>query len=107
MFTRVLLTFSFLLISIGIAQPQSPTLTCTDAAVNPAIRAEGIAELLGDILITCTGGSPGTAMRLNLAVFLNIGVTNRVSVAGSNDVSLTVASGSGPAPPRAPAPPDS
>ncbi len=103
MLTRVLLTFSLFLISIGIAQPQSPTLTCTDTAVNPAVRAEGIAELLGDILITCTGGSPGTAMKLNLAVFLNVAVTNRVSAAGATDVSLTVDSGSGPAPAGVPA----
>ena len=42
-------------------------------------------------------------MRLNLAVFLNVGLTNRVSAAGSNDVSLTVDSGAGPAPAGVPA----
>jgi hypothetical protein len=103
MFTRVLLTCSLFLLSIGIAQPQSSTITCTDAAVNPAVRVEGIAELLGDIVISCSGGSPGTVMTLNLAVFLNVAVTNRVSAAGATDVSLTVDSGSGPAPASVPA----
>src|SRR5260370_41497199 len=42
-------------------------------------------------------------MKLNLAVFLNVAVTNRVSAAGATDVSLTVDSGSGPAPAGVPA----
>ena len=103
MFSRVLLTFPLFLFFIGAAYPQSNALTCTDTAVNPALRAEGIAEAVGDIVISCSGGSPGTVITLNLAIFLNVAVTNRLSSAGSPDVSLTVDSGSGPAPAAVPA----
>ena len=81
----------------GIARPQAP-LTCATGAVNPAVRAEGIAETLGDILLTCTGGTAGTPMTLNLVVFLNVNVTNRLTGVNTTDVSLTVDSGSGPVP---------
>jgi uncharacterized protein (TIGR03437 family) len=99
---RALLPFSLFLLSVGIAQPQSSPFTCTTGAVNPALHAEGIAEVVGDILLNCTGGSPGTAITVNLAISLNVGVTNRVSTTGSTDVSLTVDSGSGPTPPAVP-----
>jgi len=102
MFIRALLSFSLFLLSIGIAQPQSSPFTCTTGAVNPALHAEGIAEIVGDILLNCTGGSPGTAVTVNLAVSLNVGITNRVTTTGSTDVSLTVDSGSGPTPAAVP-----
>jgi uncharacterized protein (TIGR03437 family) len=101
--SRVLLTFSLVLFSIGIARPQSQVVTCATLAVNPPLHAEGITEVVGDILISCSGGNPGTTMSLNLTVFLNVGVTNRVSAAGSTDVLLTVDSGSGPTPASVPA----
>ncbi len=82
---RGVLSFSLFLLSIGIAQPQS-TFTCSTGAVNPALHAEGIAEVLGDILINCSGGSPGGVVTVNLAISLNVGVTNRVSTSGSTDV---------------------
>ena len=99
---RALLPFSLFLFSIGIARPQSTPFTCTTGAVNPALHAEGIAEVVGDILLNCTGGSPGTAITVNLAISLNVGVTNRVSTTGSTDVSLTVDSGSGATPAAVP-----
>jgi uncharacterized protein (TIGR03437 family) len=101
--SRVLLTFSLFLLSIGIARPQSQVVTCATGAVNPPLHAEGITEVVGDILINCSGGNPGTMMTLNLAIFLNVGVTNRVSATGSTDVLLTVDSGSGPTPASVPA----
>src|SRR5438105_1089681 len=101
MFTRGVPSFSLFLFSIGIAQSQS-TFTCTTGAVNPALHAEGIAEILGDILLTCSGGSPGAVVTVNLAVSLNVGITNRISTAGSTDVSLTIDTGAGPTPASVP-----
>ena len=37
-------------------------------------------------------------MTLNLVVFLNVGITNRLTGTNATDVSLTVDSGSGPVP---------
>ncbi|HTM52274.1 MAG TPA: IPT/TIG domain-containing protein [Bryobacteraceae bacterium] len=61
------------------------------------MRAEGLAETLGDILLTCSG-APGSVITLNFSVFLNVSLTNRISAANATDVSLTVDSGSGPVP---------
>src|SRR5258708_11251956 len=86
----------------GIARSQSSPLTCATGAVNPPVRAEGITETLGDILLTCSGGSPGSMITLNLAIFLNVGITNRISTTSATDVSLTVDTGSGPVPANVP-----
>jgi len=99
---RLFLVCAALISWAGIARSQSSPLTCATGAVNPAVRAEGISETLGDILLTCSGGSAGTTMTLNLVVFLNVSVTNRLSGTNTTDVSLTVDSGSGPAPAGAP-----
>jgi len=101
MFTRVSFLFALFVLMAGIARPQSP-LTCVTGAVNPAVHAEGIAETLGDILLTCTGGSPGSAMTLNLVGFLNVNVANRLTGTNATDVSLTIDSGSGPVPASVP-----
>src|SRR5258705_5540694 len=86
----------------GVAQPQSTPLSCATGAVNPPVRAEGITETLGDILLICSGGSPGSMITLNLAIFLNVGITNRISTTNATDVSLTVDTGSGPVPATVP-----
>ncbi len=86
----------------SIAKPQSTPLICATSAVNPTVHAEGIAETLGDILLSCSGGSPGSTITLNFIVSLNVGVTNRISASNATDVSLTVDSGSGPVPAAVP-----
>lgn len=54
----------FLLTSLGVALPlgaqvAAPPVTCAATAPSPrAVRAEGKAELVGDVVVTCTGGSP-------------------------------------------------
>jgi len=60
-----------------------PTFSCTaNAAVPPVVRAEGLTELVGDLTLNCTGGSPtprGNAIPLsNVTVFLNAAVTSRL-----------------------------
>ena len=59
-------------------------ITCNSVAVPPIVRAEGIAELVGDIVLTCTNVPPaagGTAVShlvTNLSVSLNVNVTNNL-----------------------------
>ena len=76
MFNRVVILPAFLALLQGIAQPQSP-LTCVTTSGNPALRAEGISESVGDIFLNCSGGTPGAARTRNLTVFLTVTVTNR------------------------------
>ncbi len=59
------------------------TMVCSaNAGVPPVVRAEGVTELLGDIVLACTGGTP-TAAGLpvpgrNIVVSLNTDITSRL-----------------------------
>src|SRR5438105_13290821 len=97
MFIRALYLSVLFAFWAGIALPQSTPTTCATGAVNPPVRAEGIAEQLGDIIINCSG-PPGSVLTINLAIFLNVGVTNRISTTGFTDALLTIDTGSGPVP---------
>ena len=70
-------------------------LTCTPSAVTPTLHAEGLAERLGDIVLSCVDGSPGP-LSGNLNVFLNVNVTNKLTPQGNADAVLTVDTGAGP-----------
>ena len=70
-------------------------LTCTPSAVPPTLHLEGLAERLGDILLTCSDGPPGT-FGGNLNITLNVNVTNKLTAQGNADAVLTIDSGSGP-----------
>ena len=80
-----------MLLSAGAASAQSPVdpaelgvITCSSVAVPPIVRAEGIAELVGDIIISCTNIPPTTGGTLvshlvtNISVSLNVNVTNNL-----------------------------
>src|SRR3979409_1636983 len=56
---------------------------CTGSVpATPAVRAEGLTELVGNIVLRCTGGSPtrsGQAIpTATLTIFLNTAVTSRL-----------------------------
>ena len=60
------------------------------------MRAEGLTERLGDIVLQCSGSNPGTVFSGNFALFLPVGVTNRVdSNNQTRDAVLSVDLGSG------------
>lgn len=66
-----------LLAVVGTAYAQS--LDCNlSAAVPPTVRAEGEAEPIGDILVLCTGGTPGASTPIHLTVALNTNLTSRI-----------------------------
>jgi hypothetical protein len=61
----------------------TPSLSCTsNAGATPIVRAEGLSELVGDVVLNCTGGVATPAGQLvplvNLQVFLNTNVTSRL-----------------------------
>ncbi|HTC87109.1 MAG TPA: IPT/TIG domain-containing protein [Bryobacteraceae bacterium] len=87
------------LISSGLTVASAAALTCAPSAASSLVHGEGITERTGDIIFTCTGGSPGTILSVNLSLFLNVNITNRLSSAASNTltgISLTADNGSGP-----------
>ena len=75
---------------------QTTILTCSATANPPVIRAEGLSERTGDILMDCSGGSPGAQITGNLNVFLTAPITNRIAGNNVTDVVLTIDNGSGP-----------
>jgi len=82
-------------------------LTCAaNVAVPPAIRSEGMTELIGDILLTCTGGgaiTPGTPLAtVNITVSLGTNVTSRLLGNGgatNSSEALLIMNEAGAAPP--------
>ena len=87
-FRKCLLAFAVLALLSSFAVPASaqvtPALQCTfNAAVTPTVRAEGLAELVGDIVLNCTGGTPTAAglpvPQANITVFLSTNLTSRIT----------------------------
>jgi len=65
-------------VASAFAQSTSTALVCqANSGVPPVVRAEGLTELLGDLVINCTGGNPGSPIVTNIQVFLNTNVTSR------------------------------
>src|SRR6185295_730153 len=99
---RVSGLFLFLVTFVNIASAQG--LTCAGTAVTPLVRAEGLAERLGDVVLECSGGAPGAVIKENLTVFLSVNNTNQLLTNGVLDAQLTVDTGAGPVPSVSPRP---
>lgn len=80
-----------------LAQPN----VCVVSATPPIVRAEGLTERVGDILLACTG-TPGNTVNANITVGLNANLTNRLSsgTTGTTVVGVvfTIDNGAGPQP---------
>lgn len=89
-FRRWILALTVLALCVAGANAQVTTgpgvgnFTCTaaNASVTPTVRSEGITELVGDIVLNCTGGNavtPGAVIPpVNITVFLNTQITSRL-----------------------------
>jgi uncharacterized protein (TIGR03437 family) len=78
---------------------QAATLNCTPSAVPPVVHGEGITELTGDLVFSCSGGAPGSTLNVDLYLFLNVDITNTLMSASSStltNISFTANNGSGP-----------
>jgi len=84
----------------AIAYAQNPAtpataMLCTPASVPTITRVEGVTELVGDMILSCTGGVPtplGAAIpKSNIQVFLNTNITSRIlSAAGLSEALLLI-----------------
>ncbi len=73
------------------AMAQSTALVCqANSGVPPIARAEGLTELLGDLVINCTGGNPAQPITTNIQVFLNTNVTSRLTATDTYDALLLI-----------------
>jgi uncharacterized protein (TIGR03437 family) len=86
-----------LLVALGAwpAFSQNP-LVCDPGAVQVPVAAEGLAEELGEIELSCTHGTPGAVVNGNLTVFLSVNITNKVGSNNLTDAIVMVDTGSGP-----------
>jgi uncharacterized protein (TIGR03437 family) len=99
--SRLLRIFFVLPVCAGFVQ--AAALVCVPSAGLPVVHSEGLAERLGDIALTCSGGSPGGTISGNLSLFLAVNDTNRIQPNGSLDISLTVDNSGTPSPANVPA----
>jgi len=73
------------------AQGSNTPFTCrANSGVAPTVRAEGLTELLGDLVLTCTGGNPAAPFLVNFQIFLNTNVTSRLYSDGTYDALLMI-----------------
>lgn len=95
-FRKFFLASALLTITAGLASaqvvivnPLTPPSCVAQAAGTPSIRAEGVAELTGDVLIICSGGTPTPFDRnlpqVNIQVFTSpsINITSRILSSGT------------------------
>ena len=81
----VLAVGAFMLASVANAQVV-PVFNCSAnggvGGVPPLVRAEGLAELVGDVVLQCSGGTPTAAgvnvNQVNVQIFLNTNITSRL-----------------------------
>jgi uncharacterized protein (TIGR03437 family) len=82
-----------------LAQAQSGPAQCAVTTSPPQIRAEGVAERVGDIFLQCSLGNGATTLSSTLVVYLSVAVTNAVDANGvARDAVLLADSGGGYAP---------
>jgi hypothetical protein len=80
-----------LLLGATSAFAQQQQLSCNvTAGVPPVVRAEGFTELVGDIVIQCTGGTGVAPFLANFQVFLNTNITSRLVGGGLSEAMLLI-----------------
>jgi hypothetical protein len=92
-----------IMLGVNVASAQVPSLslgvvTCQATAVPPVVRAEGIAEIVGDIVLVCQNIPPGAGfgdptrntLVTNVSVSLNVNITNNINFGEGTSVTDAV-----------------
>ena len=81
---------------VAFAQQPSSTARCQVSTTPVQVRAEGLTERLGDIVLQCSGSNPGTLFSGNFSLFFPVSVTNRIDANNlTRDAVVSVDLGSG------------
>jgi uncharacterized protein (TIGR03437 family) len=80
---------------LSVTYAQTGPLFCVASATAPIVRSEGVSERTGDILIECSGGTPGRTTEGNLTVILPVPVSNRLNADNTLDAMLLIDTGTG------------
>ncbi len=81
----LLLAVVTLFASLASAQSSSSINCQTSGGVPLIVRAEGTAELTGDVVLTCTGGVGVPTFNINFQIFLNTDITSRLLTGGGGN----------------------
>src|ERR1700689_3829627 len=57
--------------------------TCAPSSTTPIVHAEGLAELIGSMVITCTGGMAGSTVTSSVVIQIPVNITNRLDSGGN------------------------
>ena len=82
-FRKGLIAFAVVALLLVLGSSAYAQVNCIANSANPTtVRAEGVTELVGDVVISCTGGTPQTAGAAipqdNITILLNTNVTSRL-----------------------------
>ena len=87
---------SFLSLSVSFAQSQPVSAHCVTTAAPPQVRAEGLAEPIGDVILQCSASNPGAVIAGNFTMLLPVSVTNQIDASSlTTDAVLAVDYGLG------------
>ena len=83
-FRKMLFAFAAVALLAGLTVPANAQSACTvGSGVNTLVRAEGYTDLVGDIVLTCTGGTPTApnviVPQVDFLVTLNGTITSRIT----------------------------
>jgi len=96
-FRRIVLALAVLALFTGVAGAQGGVggvLQCNATTVPPQLRSEGITELMGDIVLNCSGGTAiptpigDYIPQANFVVYTNTTVTSRLLSSGGSEALL-------------------
>ena len=98
-FRKWLLALVAVALIFSVSTPASaqvvPAMQCVaNAGVPPIVRAEGLTELVGDLVLNCTGGTPtaveGVVPQSNVQIFLNTNVTSKLLASPFSEALLMI-----------------
>jgi len=95
-FRKMMLLLVVLAFAAGVASAQSvnPLQCVASAGVPPLARSEGLAEEIGQVTITCTGGNPtveGQAIpTVNIQIYLSTNITSRLISGTASEAMLLI-----------------
>lgn len=82
-FRKWILLLAVVTLFASLASAQTNINCQTSGGVPLIVRAEGTAELVGDVVLTCTGGVGVPTFPINFQIFLNTDITSRLLTSAS------------------------
>lgn len=86
------------------AAAQGTAVTCNNGGgTTPIVRSEGLTELMGDLVLNCTGGNPTLANQqvpqVNITMILSVNITSKLTAGGLFNEALLIVDEPNQAPP--------